>query len=133
MAGLIVGLSWLAAGLKEIFSPRLTLDQVGDYYRPEDISLGLKEGRIGSYERAPTVLFFILGKLWSNARYISEIPREIVRRNTRFIWKAAAAGILIHFGFQLLNTVPQYLDNMGLGTGYVAPSPGPFFSLEYAY
>lgn len=129
LAGIIVGMNWLTGGLREIFSPRLTLTQVGDYYRPEDISLGLKEGRIRSYERAPTLLFFIIGKLWRNARYISAIPREIVKRNTRFIWKAAAAGILIHFGFKIFETIPPYLESMGLGTGYVIPSPAPFYNL----
>jgi hypothetical protein len=132
LAGVIVGLNWLSTGLKEIFNPRLILTQVGDYYRPEDITLGLKEGRIRSYDQAPTLLFFIIGKLWSNAKYIAEIPREIVRRNTRFIWKAVAAGILIHFGFKLLDVVPVYLENMGLGTGYIAPSPRPFYNLLIA-
>lgn len=132
LAGLIVGLNWLSRGLKEILSPRLILTQVGDYYRSEDISLGLKEGRIRSYDRAPTLLFFIIGKLWSNAKYVSEIPREIVRRNTRFIWKAVAAGILIHFGFKVLDIVPLYLENIGLGTGYMAPSARPFYNLLIA-
>lgn len=132
LAGLIVGLNWVFGGLKEMLRLRLYLRQVGDYYQPEHVSLGLKEGRLKSYDRAPSLIFFLIGKIWSNARYISEIPGEIVRRNIRFIWKAIIAGIVIHFLFKLLELVPPYLSGLGLGSGYVLPSSAPFYNLLIA-
>lgn len=132
MAGVIVGLSWFFGGLRFMARIRLLLGCPGDYYRPEGVSLGLKEGRLRSYDRAPSLVFFILGRLWSNARYIAEIPGEIIRRNFRFIWKAAFAAVTIHFLFKLLEYLPPYLENLGLGTGYVLPSPNSFYNLLVA-
>ena len=129
LAGLIVGLNWVFGGLREMSRLRILLRLPGDYYRPENVSLGLKEGRLRSYDRAPSLVFFVLGRLWSNARYIAEIPGEIARRNMRFIWKAVAMGIAIHFIFKLLELLPPYLAGMGLGAGYVVPSPTPFYNL----
>lgn len=132
MAGVIVGMSWLFGGLRFMARLRLLVGCTGDYYRPESVSLGLKEGRLRSYDRAPSLVFFILGRLWSNARYIAEIPGEIIRRNFRFIWKAAFAGIIIHFLFKSLEYLPPYLEGLGLGTGYVLPSPNSFYNLLIA-
>jgi hypothetical protein len=129
LAGIIVGVNWLFSGLKQMSKLRVTLRWPGEFYRPETVSLGLKEGKLRSYDRAPTLLFFILGKLWSNAKYISEIPGHIVRWNIRFIWKAIAVGIIIHFIFKSLDFVPLYLSGLGLGTGYIVPSPMPFYNL----
>ncbi len=129
LAGLVVGLNWLFGGLRHMSHLRVSLRNSGDYFRPEAVSQGLKEGKLRTYERAPTLIFYVLGKLWSNARYISEIPGEIVRWNLRFIWKAMAMGIAIHFGFKLIQLLPPYLSGLGLGTGYVIPSPVPFYNL----
>ncbi|MBM3301478.1 MAG: hypothetical protein FJY85_16185, partial [Deltaproteobacteria bacterium] len=129
LGGLIVGLNWMFVGLKEVGRLRIYMGRVGDYFQPEHVSLGLKEGRLRAYESAPSVLFFFLGKLWSNARFIAEIPGEIVRRNIRFVWMAVAVGILIHFLFKFADLLPQYFENMGLGTGYVVPSPSQFYNL----
>ncbi len=129
LAGLIVGLNWVFGGMREISHLRVLLRVPGDYYRPENVSLGLKEGRLRSYDRSPSLIFFILGRLWSNARYIAEIPGEIVRRNIRFIWKAVALGIAVHFVFRLLELLPPYLAEIGVGSGYVVPSPAPFYNL----
>jgi hypothetical protein len=128
-AGVIVGLNWISGGFKEVARLKIRGGQVGDYFQPEHVSLGLKEGRLKSYERAPSLFFFLLGKLWSNARYVAEIPGEIVRRNIRFVWKAAAVGVLIHFLFTFAESLPQYFKSMGLGSGYVVPSPNQFYNL----
>ena len=129
LSGAIVGLNWIFSGLGHMSRLRVSLRYGGDYYRPENVSLSLKEGKIGSYNRAPSVIFFLLGRLWSNARYISEISGQIVRWNVRFIWKALVIGIVIHFLFKFLEFLPPYLSNLGLGTGYVLPSPMPFYNL----
>ncbi len=129
LAGLIVGINWTFGGLRQMSHLRLPLRWPGDYYRSESVSLGLKEGRLRSYERAPSLIFYILGKLWSNAAYISEIPGRIVRWNVRFVWKALAIGIVVHFLFKALELVPPYLAGLGLGAGYVIPSPMPFYNL----
>ncbi len=92
----------------------------------------MKEGKLRSYDRAPSLIFFLLGKVWSNARYISAIPGQIVRWNFRFIWKAVAIGIVIHFIFKSLDFLPLYLSGLGLGSGYVIPSPMPFYNLLIA-
>jgi len=132
LAGLIVGLNWFFSGLRLVSRLRIVLDRSGDYFRPEAVSLGLKEGRLRSYDRSPSLIFLILGKLWSNARYIAEIPGEIVRRNVRFIWKAAACAIIVHFLFKALESLPSYMAGLGLGSGYVLPSPNPFYVLLLA-
>lgn len=132
LAGLIVGMNWLLGGLRELLRFSVPLTWPGDYYRPESVSLGLKEGRLRSYDRSPSLVFYLLGRLWTNARFISEIPGEIVRWNVRFIWKALAIGIIIHFLFRLLDSFPAYLSGLGLGTGYVVPSPAPFYNLLIA-
>jgi hypothetical protein len=129
LAGLILGINWAFNGLKQISRLSLPLRWPGEYYESDTVSLGLKEGRLRSYERAPSLIFFILGKLWSNAAYISEIPGRIVRWNLRFIWKAIAIGIVIHFLFKALALLPPYLATLGLGSGYVIPSPIPFYNL----
>ncbi len=132
LAGVIVGVNWLCSGLKQVSRLRVALRWPGEYYRPETVSLGLKEGKLRSYDHAPSLLFYLLGKIWSNAKYISEIPGHIVRWNIRFIWKAIAIGIVIHFAFKSLNFLPAYLSGIGLGTGYVIPSPMPFYNLLIA-
>jgi len=129
LAGVIVGLNWFFGGLRHVSHLRVTLRRPGDYYRPENVSLGLKEGKLRTYERAPSVIFWLIGRIWSNARYISEIPGEIVRCNGRFFWKALFLGIVIHFLFKALAFVPPYLSSLGLGTGFVIPSPLPFYNL----
>jgi hypothetical protein len=129
LAGLIVGINWTFGGLRQMSRLRLPLRWPGDYYKSESVSLGLKEGRLRSYERAPSLVFYVLGKLWSNAAYISEIPGRIVRWNVRFVWKALAVGIVIHFLFKALELLPPYLAGLGLGAGYVIPSPIPFYNL----
>jgi hypothetical protein len=129
LAGFIVGINWALGGVRQLGRVRVRLRWAGDYYRPENVSLGLKEGKLRSYARSPSLVFSLVGKFWSNARFISEIPGEIVRRNMRFVWKALAAGILIHFIFQGLNFLPEYLKALGLGEGYVVPSATPFYNL----
>ncbi|MGB6065687.1 MAG: hypothetical protein WBG50_12840 [Desulfomonilaceae bacterium] len=129
LAGLIVGLNWTFGGLRHMSHLRAALRVAGDYYRPEDVSLGLKDGKLHSYDRAPSFIFSLIGSVWSNARYISEIPGLIVRWNVRFVWKALFMGIAIHFLFKLLELLPPYLSGLGLGTGYVVPSPMPFYNL----
>jgi hypothetical protein len=131
VAGLIVGLSWLLGGMREISRLRIPVQWAGDFYRPQSVSLGLKEGSIRSYDRPPTVLFSILSKFWANARYISEIPGEIVRQNTRFIGVALALAVTVNFFFRLLELFPPYLESWGLGAGYVVPSAGPFYNLLF--
>lgn len=128
-AGAIVGLNWLFTGFRHISRLRVTMNQPGEYYRPETVSYGLKDGKLKSYDHAPSLIFYIIGKIWSNARYVSEIPGQIVRWNVRFIWKAIAIAIVIHFGFKLLELLPPYLSSIGLGVGYVVPSPAPFYKL----
>jgi len=132
LAGLIVGVNWLLGGLREMSRFSVSLTWPGDYYRPESVSLGLKEGKLRSYDRSPSLIFYLLGRVWTNARFISEIPGEIVRWNLRFIWKALAMGIVIHFLFRLMESLPPYLSGLGLGTGYVIPSPTPFYNLLIA-
>ncbi|MCX5861840.1 MAG: hypothetical protein NTW27_06930 [Deltaproteobacteria bacterium] len=132
LSGTIVGLNWIFTGLGHMSRLRVPLRYGGDYYRPENVSLGLKEGKISSYNHAPSLIFFILGRFWSNARYISEIPGQIVRWNVRFIWKALAIGILIYFLFKFIELLPPYLSGLGLGVGYVLPSPLPFYNLLIA-
>jgi len=129
LAGLIVGVSWVVGALREVSRLRIPLRRAGDYYKPEVVSLGLKEGVIHSYDRPPSLVFALLGKVWSNARFISEIPGEIVRQNVRFIWKALFLGILVHFSFRALELLPPYLESWGLGAGYVIPSAVPFYNL----
>lgn len=132
LAGVIVGVNWLCAGIKHVSKLRVALRWPGEYYRAETVSLGLKEGKLRSYDRAPSLIFFLLGRVWSNARYISAIPGQIVRWNFRFIWKALAIGIVIHFIFKSLDFLPLYLSGLGLGSGYVIPSPMPFYNLLIA-
>ncbi len=129
LAGLIVGINWLLGGLREMAHLRMSLRWAGDYYRPESVSLGLKEGKLRSYEKSPSLIFAVLGRIWSNARFVSEIPGEIVRWNVRFVWKSIAIAIVIHFLFRLLEYLPPYLASLGLGAGYVIPSPLPFYNL----
>ena len=129
LAGLIVGINWLLGGLREVARLRVSLRWAGDYYRPESVSLGLKEGKLRSYEKSPSLIFLLLAKVWSNARFISEIPGEIVRWNIRFVWKALGIAVAIHFLFKLTEYLPSYLASMGLGAGYVIPSPFPFYNL----
>ncbi|AFM23288.1 hypothetical protein [Desulfomonile tiedjei] len=129
LAGVIVGLNWFFSGFKQMCRLRVQLRWPGEFYRPETVSLGLKEGKLRSYEKSPTLLFFILGKIWSNAKYISEISGQIVRWNIRFIWTALAFAIILHFLFKSLVFLPKYLSELGLGTGYVLPSPMPFYNL----
>ncbi len=128
-AGLIVGLNWLFTGFRHMSRLRVLMNRPGEYYRAETVSHGLKEGKLQSYDHAPSLVFFIIGKIWSNAKYISEIPGQIVRLNVRFIWKAIAIAIVIHFGFKALELVPPYLSGLGLGVGYVLPSPASFYKL----
>lgn len=132
LSGTIVGLNWIFTGFGHMSRLRVPLRYGGDYYRPENVSLGLKEGKILSYNSAPSLIFFMLSRVWSNARYISEIPGQIVRWNIRFIWKALAIGIFIHFLFKSLELLPPYLSGLGLGAGYVLPSPMPFYNLLIA-
>ncbi len=129
LAGVIVGMNWILGGLRHMSRLRVTLKWAGYYYRPESVSLGLKEGKLRSYDKSPSVIFSLLARFWSNARYISEIPGEIVRWNMRFIWKALFIGIAIHFLFRFLHLIPAYLSGLGLGTGYVIPSPFPLYNL----
>jgi hypothetical protein len=129
LAGLIVGVSWVVGGLREVSRPRILLRRAGDYYVPEGVSLGLKEGVIHSYDKSPSLVFWLLGKVWSNARFISEIPAEAVRQNVRFVWKALFLGIVVHFCFRALELLPPYLESWGLGAGYVIPSAVPFYGL----
>lgn len=128
-AGAIVGLNWLFGGLRHMSRLRVLMNSPGEYYRPETVSFGLKEGKLQSYDHAPSLIFYIIGKIWSNARYISEIPGQIVRHNVRFIWKAVAIAIVIHFSFKFLELAPPYFSGLGLGVGYVLPSPLPFYKL----
>jgi hypothetical protein len=129
LAGAIVGINWIFGGFRIISKLKMRLRRSGDYYRPDAVSLGLKEGKLRSYDQSPSLIFFLLGKIWSNARYISEIPGHIVRLNVRFIWKAIACGIIIHFLFKALQLAPFYMSGWGLGSGYVLPSPIPFYNL----
>jgi hypothetical protein len=129
LAGLIVGLNWIFNGFKIVARIKMLLARPGDYYRPEAVSLGLKEGRLKSYDRSPSLIFYFLGRIWSNAAYISEIPGHIVKMNVRFIWKAVACAIVVHFLFQFLRLAPAYLAGLGLGAGYVLPSPAAFYNL----
>jgi len=132
LAGAIVGLSWIFSGLSHVGRIRVTHGGAGDFYRPTNASLLVKEGKIDSYKKPPTVLFWFLGILWQNTRYLSEICRQIVKWNARFIWKMLALGILIHFLFRAMELLPPYLAGLGLGTGYVMPSPIPLYNLLIA-
>ncbi len=128
-AGVIVGLNWLFGGFKRIFKLKLTFQNPKEFYRLNDVTEGLREGKIITYESAPSTMFYFLGKIWSNARYISQIPGHIIKWNTRFIWKVLAVGIVIHFLFKILQSAPDYLASLGLGTNYLLPSPYPFYKL----
>ena len=129
LAGFIVGVNWILNGFRQMSRLRVVLRWAGDYYQPESVSLGLKEGKLRSYDKSPSILFSLLARLWGNARFISEIPGEIVRWNVRFLWKALFIGIAIHLLFRLLSLAPPYLCGLGLGTGYVVPSPYPLYNL----
>ncbi len=129
LAGLIVSINWILNGFRHLSRFRVSLRSVGDYYHPENVSLGLKDGKLHSYDKSPSIVFSILGRFWKNARYISEIPGEIARWNMRFIWKALFIGIAVHLLFRVLDLVPIYLSGLGLGTGYVVPSPFPLYNL----
>jgi hypothetical protein len=129
LAGVMVGINWTFTGLRQVTRLRSRLRLAGDYYRPENVSLALKDGKLRSYERSPSLLLAVIGRFWSNARFISEIPAEVVKRNMRFVWKALALGIVIHFAFKSLEFVSEYLSRIGLGEGYVIPSPVPFYNL----
>ena len=129
LAGLIVSINWILNGFKHLSRFRVSLRSVGDYYHPENVSLGLKEGKLHSYDKSPSIIFSLLGRFWRNARYISEIPGEIARWNMRFIWKALFIGIAVHLLFRVLDLVPIYLSGLGLGSGYVVPSPFPLYNL----
>ncbi|MGC8602922.1 MAG: hypothetical protein ACP5VS_04455 [Desulfomonilaceae bacterium] len=128
-AGVIVGLNWLFGGLKRIFKIRLTFQDPRDFYRLNEITEGLREGKITTYDSAPSIIFYVIGKIWSNARYISQIPGHIIKWNMKFIWKAVAVGIVIHFFFKILQSAPNYLATLGLGGNYLLPSPYPFYKL----
>ncbi len=129
LAGLIVGLNWILNGLREVSRFRVTVRRVGDYYWLEEVSLGLKEGHIGSYDRSPSVIFAIFRRFWSNAGFISEIPGEIVRQNLRFIWIALFMAAAIHFLFRILEFLPAHLAAWGFGENYLVPSAAPFYNL----
>jgi hypothetical protein len=128
-AGMIVGANWLLSGFREMGRLKVPLRWAGEYHKPEGVSLGLKEGKVVSYDRSPSLIFLILGKFWSNARYVSEISAEIVRRNLRFIWQALFLIVAVHFLFRFLDLMPSFLDRYGLGGTYVIPSPLPFYTL----
>ncbi len=132
LAGIIVGLSWIFSGLGQAGRIRVTHGGAGDFYRPTTTSLAVKEGKIDSYKKPPTLLFWLVGILWHNTKYLSEISRQIVKWNARFIWKMVALGIVIHFLFKAMEFLPPYLTSLGLGTGYVLPSPIPFYNLLIA-
>ena len=101
LAGLIVSINWILNGFRHLSRFRVSLRSVGDYYHPENVSLGLKEGKLHSYDKSPSIIFSVLGRFWKNARYISEIPGEIARWNMRFIWKALFIGIGVHLLFRV--------------------------------
>lgn len=132
LAGTIVGLSWIFSGLGHVGRIRVTHGGAGNFYRPSATSLAVKEGKIDSYKKPPTALFWLLGIIWKNTKYLSEISRHIVKWNARFVWKMLALGIVIHFAFRGLEFLPPYLASIGLGTGYVLPSPVPFYNLLIA-
>ena len=132
LAGVIVGLSWIFSGLGHVGRIRVTLGGAGDFYRPTMTSLAVKEGKIDSYKKPPTLLFWLLSIAWKNTKYLSEISRQIVKWNARFLWKMLALGIVIHFLFRAMELLPPYLASIGLGTGYVLPSPVPFYNLLIA-
>ena len=56
-AGAIVGLNWLFTGFRHISRFRFTMNQPGEYYRPETVSYGLKDGKLKSYDHAPSLIF----------------------------------------------------------------------------
>ncbi len=128
-AGVIVGLNWLFGGLKRIFKIKLTFQDPREFYRLNEVTEGLREGKITAYDSAPSMIFYVLGRVWSNARYISQIPGHIIKWNMKFIWKAIAVGIVIHFFFKILQSAPNYLASLGLGANYLLPSPYPFYKL----
>ena len=57
LAGFIVGINWILNGFRQMSRLRVVLRWAGDYYRPESVSLGLKEGKLCSYEKPPSILF----------------------------------------------------------------------------
>ena len=129
-AGVIVGLNWLFSGLKRIFKIKLTFQDRENFTGClERFTEGLREGKISAYDSAPSMIFYLLGRVWSNARYISQIPGHIIKWNMKFIWKAIAVGIVIHFFFKILQSAPNYLASLGLGANYILPSPYPFYKL----
>lgn len=130
-AGVIVGLNWLFGGLKRIFRLRLTFQNPREFYRLNEITEGLREGKITTYDSAPSIIFYVLGRIWSNAKYISQIPGHIIKWNMKFIWKAVAVGIVIHFFFKILESAPNYLASLGLGSNFLLPSPYPFYKLLF--
>lgn len=129
LAALIVGLNWVMTAFREVSRARIPIHRAGDYFRPEGVSLALKEGTMRSYARPPSLIFALLGKFWPSAGEIPAIPAEIIRMNLRFIWTAAFIACAVHLLFQVLEFVPPYLDGLGLGAGYVIPSPAPFYNL----
>jgi len=129
LAALIVGLNWIMAAFREVSLVRIPVRRAGDYFRPQGVSLALKEGTMRSYARPPSLIFALLGKFWSGPAQIPAIPAEIIRMNLRFIWAAVIIAGAVHLFFRLLEFVPPYLDGLGLGTGYVIPSPAPFYNL----
>jgi hypothetical protein len=80
-----------------------------------------------TYDRAPTFLFAIIGRFWSNAGYVSAIPGEMVRNSLSFIWRAIFIGICIYFTFLGLEALPITLNEWGLTGDIRIPSPNPFY------
>ncbi|MCL5126167.1 MAG: hypothetical protein M1511_17035 [Deltaproteobacteria bacterium] len=130
-AGIIVGLNWLFGGLRRIARMRVTFRDPKNFYRLNEVTEGLREGKITTYDSSPSLIFYVLGRVWSNARYISHIPGHIIKWNMKFIWKAIAVGIVIHFFFKILESAPSYLASLGFGGSYLLPSPYPFYKFLF--
>jgi hypothetical protein len=132
LAGVIIGLNWMFSGFGYMSRLKAVVRVAGGYYRPEEVSAGLKDGKLLLCDHYPSLLFLLIGRLWANARYVSQISGEVVRWNMRFIWKAVFIGVAIHFIFKIPEAIPSQFVASGLFSGYVIPSPAPFYFLLLA-
>lgn len=132
LAGVIIGLNWIFSGFRYMSRLKAIFRVAGGYYRPEEVSAGLKDGKLQLCDHYPSLLFLLIGRLWANARYVSQISGEVVRWNMRFIWKAVFIGVAIHFIFKIPEAIPSQFVASGLLSGYVIPSPAPFYFLLMA-
>ncbi len=127
IAGIMVGIGWFFNGIREIARLSVPMKRPGEFFEPERVSVGLKEGRVMTYDRAPTFLFSVIGRFWTNATYVSAIPGEMVRNSLSFIWRAIFIGICVYIVFSGLEALPLRLHEWGFSGDIHIPSPTPFY------